>query len=154
MDLTFQDFAGELASLPGKYTASDGGCLLLAKDAASLEAFGVVALRGSVDRVRNPGACEMKRLYVTPAGRGTGVGRKLIEAVIAAAERLGYWSMLLDTLPHMEEAIELYKTLGFETWERFYENPYQEALFMRKLLKPNGPSGSGKESHSLVSDSS
>lgn len=134
IDLSFQDFAGELASLPGKYAASNGGCLLLAKDAISLEVIGVVALRALDSIVAGPGACEMKRLYVSPAGRGRGVGRKLAEAVIVEAERFGYRSIWLDTLPHMTQARGLYQMLGFQRCERYYETPVLETIFMRKEL--------------------
>src|ERR1700761_8940719 len=91
IDLTFQDFATEMSSMPGKY-APPTGSLLLARDTAG-EAIGCVGLRP----LGTEGMCEMKRLYVDPKGRGLGVGKALAEAIIDEANRLGYHAVRLDT---------------------------------------------------------
>lgn len=114
--LCFQGFDEELAALPGKY-APPGGRLLLAEIAG--DTAGVVGLRpADMD-----GACEMKRLYLRPAFRGLGLGRRLAETVIAAAREAAYGKMVLDTVETMAEAGALYRDLGFVEIPPYYENP-------------------------------
>ncbi len=114
--LCFQGFDEELAALPGKY-APPGGRLLLAEIAG--DTAGVVGLRpADMD-----GACEMKRLYLRPAFRGLGLGRRLAETVIAAAREAAYGRMLLDTVETMAEAGALYRDLGFVEIPPYYDNP-------------------------------
>lgn len=129
-DLTFQNFTTELSTLPGKY-APPTGALLLAKSTSTNEAIGCVAVRP----LEPAGVCEMKRLYVSPAGRGTGVGRALAEAVIAEAKELGYASMVLDTLASLRPALELYKALGFREIEAYYANPLEEVIYLELALR-------------------
>ncbi len=130
VDLAYQGFADELAAMPGKY-APPGGELLLAR-AADGTPLGCVALRP----MDPPGCCEMKRLYVAPAARGLGLGRGLALAVVAAAERIGYRELRLDTLPTMDEAIALYRTLGFAPIAPYYDTPIVGTRFLAKQLGP------------------
>jgi putative acetyltransferase len=115
VDLGFQDFENELATLPGQYAAPDGRLLLARADGAIA---GCVALRPLGD-----GACEMKRLFVRPEYRAYGVGRMLAERVMAEARAIGYRRMCLDTLPSMERAQQLYEVLGFREIEPYRANP-------------------------------
>jgi len=131
-DLCFQDFEKELRELPGEYAPPDG-CLLLAHDGE--KALGCVALRRIDEQT-----CEMKRLYVRPEARGQRLGRKLAEAVIAEARRIGYHCMRLDTLPSMSEAIVLYRTLGFRATAEYRYNPMPGAIFMELKLVPDSDS--------------
>jgi len=125
-DLRFQDFAKELASLPGDY-APPGGLLLLATDRGRL--VGCVALRRLTDTV-----CEMKRLYVRPPYRRLGMGRGLVEAIIGKARGIGYTRMRLDTVPSMKEARTLYRSIGFKEIPPYCHNPIEGATFMELVL--------------------
>jgi len=145
VDLCFQNFEQELADLPGRY-APPTGRLLLAKVGG--EIAGCIALRpivggcgsacGDADglppHVGNENVCEMKRLYVRPPFRGQGIGRVLAREVIAAARKIGYTHMRLDTLGSMKEAIALYESLGFRRIAPYYHNPSACAVFMELAL--------------------
>ena len=118
----FSDIEAELAALPGGYDA-----ILVARDGQ--EIVGCVALRPLGE-----GACEMKRLYVRTPARGSGTGRRLIEASIVKARELGYATIRLDTLPTMEAARALYVSLGFGPIERYNNNPIEGVLFFELEL--------------------
>ena len=128
VDLGYQDFPTELATLPGKYAPPAGG-LLLARDAGGAP-IGCVALRPTGAN----GCCEMKRLYVAPAARGLGLGRALLDAVLAEAARLGYREIRLDTLPTMTEAIAMYRRHGFAPIAPYYEGAPAGTLFLARSL--------------------
>jgi ribosomal protein S18 acetylase RimI-like enzyme len=131
ISLSFQGFEAELAGLPGLY-APPKGLMLLARSSSCDDPVGCVALR-PVPEI--PGSCEMKRLYVRPATRGAGLGRRLALAAMEAASALGYRRMCLDTLPTMVEAQALYRALGFRQFGVSDTQP-KVLLFEREL---NGP---------------
>ena len=128
VDLCFQDFDTELATLPGAY-APPRGMLMLAGPLDA--AVACIALRplatdgGSSDTI-----AEVKRLYVGPVARGTGLGRRLVQTVIDGARAIGYREMKLDTLDRMVEARSLYAKLGFRECAPYYHNPIAGAVYM------------------------
>jgi putative acetyltransferase len=125
--LCFQGFDEELKGLPGAY-APPSGRLFLAQ--YERRAAACVALRKLEATI-----CEMKRLYVRPQYRGKGLGRILVERLIAEARGIGYERMRLDTIPSsMQDAIELYRRMGFEEIAPYRENPIEGALYMEFLL--------------------
>jgi putative acetyltransferase len=125
-DLSFQGFARELEGLPGDYAPPDG-VLLVARQGGSL--IGMVALRR-----RDARRCEMKRLFVRPSGRGSGLGRALARRVIQEARARGYEEMVLDTLPIMGRAQEMYVALGFRDVEPYYPSPIAGTRYMALTL--------------------
>lgn len=127
IDLCFQNFDEELRTLPGDY-AEPRGALLLAQVGGQVA--GCCALR-PLDTVDYANAAEMKRLYVRPAFRGFGLGRRLAEDILDAARQNGYDCVLLDTLSDMEAARALYEDLGFEEIPPYYHNPLEGAHYLK-----------------------
>ncbi len=127
VDLGIQGFEQELAELPGAYVPPQGALLLArGKDGAAL---GCIAVRHL-----DESACEMKRLYVRPEARGTGLGKALVAAVLAAATRLGYREIKLDTLPQLREAIALYRDFGFQPIPPYGDHPYEGTICFGKII--------------------
>jgi len=131
VDLCFQNLGHELAHLPAEY-GPPGGAFLLAKENSGH--LGCIGLRRISD-----GIGEVKRLYVRPSARGRGAGRLLAEGIVAAAQRLGYARLRLDTLPDMKEAQALYASLGFREIPEYRFNPVPGTVFL-ELSLPGGKS--------------
>lgn len=129
VDLSAQGFDRELAELPGAY-APPKGALLIARggDGAAL---GCIALRPLSES-----ACEVKRLFVRPQARGTGVGKALVAAIIDAAAGIGYREIKLDTLDHMQGAVRLYRSFGFAPIPSYGTHPYEGLVCFGKTLDP------------------
>lgn len=127
IDLGFQGFESEMATLPGDYVPPLGA-LLLAVD--NDRALGCVALRP----LESAGIGELKRLYVTPAGRGQGIGLRLTQAVLRLAHSAGYERVRLDTLPSMRDAQRMYERLGFVEIGAYRHNPVESARFLELEL--------------------
>jgi ribosomal protein S18 acetylase RimI-like enzyme len=128
IDLAYQGFESELASLPGAYASPRGVILLAEQDGL---AIGCVALRPLVD----DGICEMKRLHIRDIARGKGLGRALAEAIIGSARGMGYAAMRLDTLSTMHSARGLYRSLGFREIAPYYHTPVAGTIFMQRDLQ-------------------
>jgi GNAT superfamily N-acetyltransferase len=126
VDLCFQGFAEELATLPGAYAPPRGRLLLAeARDAP----VGCIALRPLHDDVG-----EVKRLYVKPAARGSGLGQALVQAILRDARAIGYHELKLDTIEWMSDARRLYQRLGFVECSPYYHNPLPGVVYMSLAL--------------------
>lgn len=131
----------ELAALPGCYAEPAGAVLLAFENETPA---GCVALKPlTLDHPTHPNerACEMKRLWVRPTQQGTGLGRKLADAIVATAQQRGYTAMYLDTMPQsMQAAYRLYCAMGFQPVDRYNQNPVLrqaeslEIAFLRREL--------------------
>ena len=141
VDLCFQGFDRELATLPGAYAPPRGRLLL---GGAAPAAVGCIALRpldahgdrgGGTAAMSSPSSVgEVKRLYVQPAHRGEGWGRRLAEVLIAEARAIGYAELKLDTLDWMADARRLYARLGFRESAAYYHNPLPGVVYMTLAL--------------------
>ena len=126
----------ELAGLPGEYAAPDGAILLAFVDEQPAGCVALKPIHKATER-----ACEMKRLWVRPHQQGTGLGRQLADAIVAAARDRGYTAMYLDTMPQsMQAAYRLYCSMGFTPVDRYNQNHVLrqtdalEIAFLRKEL--------------------
>ena len=108
-----QEWAETLATLPKTHAPPDGEILIAWLDG---QPIGCVMMHRIAD-----GVCEMKRLFVTEAGRGTGAGRELCQELMRRARGRGYRTMRLDTGRNHYQALSLYNSLGF-----YVRGPYQD----------------------------
>ena len=122
VSLDYQDYEAEFAALPGKY-APPAGRLLLAREPDAV--VGCAALRAV-----SGDTCELKRVYVRPAARGTGLGRRLVQRMILEARQAGYTRMCLDVLPEFVAAQQLYRSLGFVPAPPVSWNPVPGTQFL------------------------
>lgn len=122
VDLSFQNFDQEMASLPGAYSAPQGRLFFAELQGRPAGCVGIRAL--------SDGMCEMKRLYVSPEERGHGVGTQLALAAIRAAKEMGYRRIMLDTMPTMRMAVKMYRELGFHEAPAYYPSPIEGTIFL------------------------
>lgn len=125
-DLCFQSFDAELMQLPIMYAPPNGALLLVKHNNAYIAC---VAFRKKTE-----GICEMKRLYVTEAYEQQGIGRLLIEKIIAKAKEAGYKKMILDTLQRLQPALRLYRSFQFQKTTAYYTNPLEGVIYMELSL--------------------
>jgi carbonic anhydrase len=124
VDLSYQNFDQEMASLPGAYSAPEGRLFFAEVDGRPAGCVGVRPLPDS------DSLCEMKRLYVEPGMRGHGVGNALAMKAIKAAKEIGYRRLIIDTLPSMRMAVKLYRELGFTETPAYYKTPVEGTMFL------------------------
>lgn len=94
---------------------------------------GCVALKKINDEI-----CEMKRLFVRPQYRSHGYGKLLAEQIIKEALVLGYQKTRLDTLNTLNQAMNLYETLGFKRIDSYYDNPLPNVVYWELDLSKKG----------------
>ncbi|WP_305786628.1 GNAT family N-acetyltransferase [Symbioplanes lichenis] len=117
-------------------SAADIDVFLVAVDDAG-HALGCGALRRL-----GPGVAELKRMYVIPSGRGSGVATDLLRALEAAAVARGWTTVKLETGPAQPEAMRFYEQCGYREIPLF--GPYAGSdlsVCYERVLQP-GPDGS------------
>ncbi|WP_442770644.1 carbonate dehydratase [Zoogloea ramigera] len=122
VDLDYQNFGDEMASLPGAYAAPAGRLFFAEFEGRPA---GCVGIRPSSD-----GVCEMKRLYVEPEMGGNGIRRQPALAAVKAPQGHRYRKVMMDTLPAMRIAVKLYRELGFKEAPAYYPTPVEGTLFL------------------------
>jgi len=126
-DICFQSFDEELKHPLKKYGPPSGDLVLAYWED---EIAGCIALA----RMKEPGACEMKRLYVKPSSSKIKLGGLLIEELLSSAKERNYKRMRLDTFLKLQAAVHLYHQYGFEKISAYYDNPLPGVVYMEKLL--------------------
>ncbi len=116
------EWESELADIEGHYGAPFGGIVLALVDGVPA---GCVMLRGVTENVS-----EMKRLFVRPAFRGLGLGRRMIDFIMQLSCKRGYARMRFETGALQSEAVTLYRNMGFASIPPYYACP--------QLLRENG----------------
>lgn len=126
-DICFQSFEEELKNPLKKYGPPSGDLMLAYWDD---EIAGCIALM----KMKESGACEMKRLYVRPSLRKNKIGRLLIEDLLNSAKERDYKIMRLDTFTKLQPALHLYQQFGFKNISAYYDNPLPGVVYMEKEL--------------------
>lgn len=126
-DLSFQHIDEELSNPAIKYAPPQGELLVALDD--DEQVIGMVAYHKHTGE-----RCEMKRLYVSPQYREMKLGHKLVVAILKHAKDAGFKEMVLDTIIPLQAAIHLYKKVGFEECEAYYDNPMDDVIYMKRSL--------------------
>ena len=126
VDLCFQGFEQELATLPGKYAAPAGGLLLALVEGHAVGCAAFRPFEGSI--------CELKRFFVLPEYRRHGLASELLSRILAKAADSGYDRAHLDTLQRLEAANSFYRRNGFEEIESYYGNPIPDVVYFSRNI--------------------
>lgn len=126
-DICFQSFDEELKDPLKKYGPPSGDLILAYWED---EVAGCIALT----KMKEDGACEMKRLFVRPGFRENKIGKILVEDLLVSAKEKNYRTMRLDTFEKLQPAIHLYKKYGFKNVSPYYNNPLAGVVYMEKEL--------------------
>ena len=121
--LAVQNYDEEIVHLKSKYGLPEGRLYVLFADGKSA---GCIGLRKIYSQT-----CEMKRLYIRSAWRGKKLGETLVEKIITEARKIGYSCMVLDRLPFLQNAIRLYKKIGFYEIESYNDSPLDTSIYMK-----------------------
>lgn len=125
--LSIQNYDEELNHLEKKYGLPHGRLYIAS---INNEVVGCIALKNFDDFT-----CEMKRLYVKREYRGQKIASQLVDKIIDDAKIIGYKAILLDTLPFLQSAINLYKQKGFYEIPAYNNSPMSNSIFIKLKLE-------------------
>jgi len=127
VDLSFQNFHQEIQNIEQQYARPKGVMIIVYTDKEkAIGCFGIRAFEGVI--------CELKRMYLKKEYRGLGLGKELLAKSIELGKALGYKKMRLDTLPSMQAAIGLYKSMGFYEIPAYRFNPIEGTKYFEIVL--------------------
>ncbi len=126
IDLSFQDFQNELATIDKQYNKPKGALLLAYKNNMAIGCVGIREIDKNI--------AELKRMFVNAEYRNYKIGRKLLEFAIDISKELNYNFIRLDTLSTMTQAQNLYRSFGFYEIASYRFNPVSGAVFMEKKV--------------------
>lgn len=121
IDLSFQDFEGEMAKLETLFTLPSGQY--------TFAMMGSVVAGGVGFRRIDEHTAEVKRLYVRPDHQGKSIGWSLMENLLLKLKSLGYDRLVLDAVPPTRKAQALYERMGFTEIEPYFHNPVPDTKF-------------------------
>ncbi len=79
------------------------------------------------------GVGEVKRMWVSSATRGRGLGKQLLRRLEDEARHLGHHTVRLDTNSQLPQAVALYRNAGYVEIDRYNDNPYPDHFFEKRL---------------------
>jgi ribosomal protein S18 acetylase RimI-like enzyme/DNA-binding MarR family transcriptional regulator len=92
-------------------------------------------------KLHGDGPAEIKRMWVAPAVRGLGLGRRLLAELEAHAAASGVRVLRLETNHALTEAIGLYRACGYREVAAFNDEPYAHHWFEKHLAQPADETG-------------
>lgn len=125
-DLCFQSFEDEVNGLPGKYNLPYGALMVAC--------VGGIAVGCGAFRMFEGKTCELKRFFVDPGHRRSGIAGEMLSALLTAARDSGYERVVLDTLERLRPALAFYAKHGFSQTIAYYDNPLEGVVYLAKEL--------------------
>ena len=125
-DLCYQGIEKEFENFHQMYNTPSGAFIYILIEGFVAGGVGVRSLE--------KGICEMKRLFVYGQYRGQQLGQLLCKELLIISKELGYKKMRLDTLPTLNNALQLYKESGFYEIPKYYNNPDERVVYMEIVL--------------------
>lgn len=120
------DLEAEIAAGPPRDLAAPGGVFLLARVGGEPAGIGGV-------RHLDTAIAEVKSMFVSPAHRGLGLGRRILAELDRIAAEHGCRAVRLDTSDYLTDAIGLYRAAGYREVPAYNENPKASLWFERQL---------------------